>query len=109
MDIRCSICGEPWDPDCIHDEIQDRWPNEPWKINGKHDQKVYETYYDKIRQDFRSRGCAALESYGARCSSATKADPVVGELMDLLGEDVDGAMALMEDAEAVGIQLQREA
>lgn len=95
MDIKCPKCGEPWDMDCIHDEISDRHPDEPWRIGGKHNQALYEqNYYGVVLGEFRTNGCSAL---GSRCNPNTTAHPAIGELMDLMGDDVDGAAALMED------------
>lgn len=34
-DIRCPKCGEPWDTDTIHDEVERRFPNKPWLVTEK--------------------------------------------------------------------------
>jgi hypothetical protein len=49
-----------------------------------------------------AKGCAALESFGARCRPGDSADDpddlaLIGDVYDLLGEDLDGAAAELED------------
>lgn len=89
MDIYCSSCGEPWDNDCIHDEAEARGMN-----------------YRDVSALFRDHGCRVLRSYGGRCSApSTSTDrtfgltrqDAAGALYELLGDDMDGAAAMMED------------
>lgn len=90
MDIYCIACGEPWDNDCLHDEAE---------VSGR-------TYTD-VARDFRVRGCSALRlAYGASCSTpSTQTDrtfgltrqDAAGALYDILGDDMDGAAAMLED------------
>lgn len=94
--MRCPKCGEVWDIDTLHDIIDDENPDHPWTMeNGRTDQPLYERdYFNPKLADFRRRGCASL---GARCNPNTTAHPAIGDLMDLMGDDVDGVDALLED------------
>jgi hypothetical protein len=90
MDMVCVRCGEPWDNDTFHEAAEEQ---------GK-------TYRDIIR-DFQSRGCIAIgwqtrpcerddeqprdAAFGLTPSEAASA------LYDLLGDDTDGAMAMLDD------------
>jgi hypothetical protein len=90
MDIYCSHCGEPWDNDSLHDEAE---------ASGRS--------YTEVARNFRIDGCPALAvAYGASCSTpSTSTDRTFGltrqeasaALYDLLGDDMDGAAAMMED------------
>jgi hypothetical protein len=91
MDIRCPKCGEPWDMDCLHDEVEHR--------NGglaASFRRPYEVEYNEVSADFRSRGCVALGSYAATCNKTT-ATPVIAAVYDVLGDDMDGAASMFED------------
>jgi hypothetical protein len=94
--MRCTKCGEPWDIDTLHDVLDEEHPDEPWKMtNGRTDQSRYERdYFDPKVAEFRRKGCTAL---GARCNPNTTAHPFIGELMDLMGNDIDGVEAMIED------------
>ena len=85
MDIYCPHCGEPWDTYSFHDEAEDR-------ADG--------STYQSIAREFRQVGCQAL--VGARCNPATTAHPAIGTVLELLGDDVDGAAALLDDAAYLG-------
>jgi hypothetical protein len=76
MDIRCPQCSEPWDNDYIHDYAE---------ADG--------STYAIVSADVRVRGC---EAFGER-HGALVADPAIGALYDLLGDDMDGAAAMFED------------
>lgn len=84
MDIYCPVrkCGEPIDMDYLHDvaEEQDRT-------------------YSEVRSDFQTRGCEALGmTHSEHDDDATmlRAE-VMSAMYDLLGDDLDGAAAMMED------------
>jgi hypothetical protein len=87
-DIRCPKCLEPWDNDSLHEAVDEGlFPN-----------------YDAAAKAFRKDGCAAIggrhnqvdpESAGARAT--------VSMIYDLLGDDMDGAMSEMDDAEMMGL------
>lgn len=83
MDLYCPKCGEPLDNDELHDQ--------PGKT------------YRQALHAFQTQGCAAL---GYTCSEpSTAVDDVFGltrqdaasALYDLLGDDADGAAAMMQD------------
>lgn len=93
MDIKCPICAEPWDMDELHERIAEDYPDKPWKPDGKFSQPLYDYYYDDARDAFRKKGC---EYFYSKHGSYV-ADPAIGEIMDLLGDDLDGAAGLMED------------
>lgn len=96
MDIRCPKCGEPWDLDSLHDEVADRkqWADNP----------ATETF-DSVCKDFYTRGCEALTSFGGRCNPEVdaKAATLASVTYDVLGDDIDGAAAMLEDAEVFGL------
>lgn len=76
MDHYCSKCSEPVDNDYFHDVAEE---------SGR--------TYQEVAADFRQRGCEALgESHGEG-----EANPYADALYDLLGDDMDGAAAMMED------------
>lgn len=87
MDIRCPKCGEPWEHDCLHEVVTDgMYPN-----------------YDAAAKAFRKDGCVALGS--THNEPSTEEDAVWGlrpqdaaaALYDILGDDMDGAAAMLED------------
>lgn len=83
MDFRCRHCGEPTDTDEFHfiAEEQDRT-------------------FEEVFNDFRQMGCPAL---GSRCDATAVAamtpdgSALLGAAYDILGDDVDGAAAFMDD------------
>ena len=87
MDILCRKCGESWDLDSLHEEVERRFPG----LEG--DANAYRGVWRQVAKDFRDRGCPAL---GATCGER-KGDPAIGALYDVLGDDMDGAAAEMED------------
>lgn len=88
MDILCPVCGEPWDNDSLHEVVSEG---------------TFADYKTAARE-FRTRGCGVV--FG---NSACKKDAVATErhglkstdaaaaLYDLLGDDMDGAAAMLED------------
>lgn len=83
MDIRCTTCGEPWDIDSLHDLVAE-------------DQAAD---FDDAYRLFVMDGCGAFGT----SHNATKASPAIQMLTDLLGDDVDGLAAELEDAELMGL------
>jgi len=78
MDVICRKCGEPWDVDSFHDVAED---------NG--------TTWDDASREFRRSGCAV---FGITCSEdRSDATAAAEAIYDLLGDDMDGAAALLED------------
>lgn len=91
MDIRCRRCGEPWDNDTIHEEVAER------AYLGE------ETTYSEVAAEFRAKGCQAFRVFTGndqpcKRTGANNAE-AAGVLADLLGDDMDGAAALLEDFE----------
>lgn len=95
MDIYCSNCAEPWDNDCIHDEVEAR------RDNGDKDAN-----YHKVMREFQRRGCAALATaYGlaegdcqpAESDSDFMRASLAAAAYDILGDDMDGAASLLDD------------
>lgn len=106
MDLRCPQCGEPWDHDTLHDEAAARYEQAHGRAYSDEHQRdhevantLYEPIFKAVSADFRTRGCPAIESYGARCSNE-RAHPAIGALYELLGDDIDGAAAMFDDYSA---------
>lgn len=97
MDVRCPKCGEPWDLDSIHDRVQELNEDYP------------PTNFDEVARAFRAIGCKAMgescapNDYEAelrldqhRPGALTPAEAAAA-LYELLGDDMDGAAAMLED------------
>ncbi len=83
MDIFCRRCGEPWDIAELHDTEDG-------------------LTYDEAVERFNTEGCGAV--FGGECAPVDGLrTSAAGVLADLLGDDVDGQAAMMEDCEAVGL------
>jgi hypothetical protein len=82
VDIMCPVCGEPWDHDTLHEAADEQ-----------------ETSYADVARRFRSEGCAAIG--WSKCSN-TSASPAIAAVYDILGDDMDGAAAMLEDAAYFG-------
>ena len=107
MDIRCPICGEPWDADCIHEEVSYRNPNATgYGDDGKYHQELYDIYYKPVLAEFRKNGCEALTSFGGTHNGTIRgknAAKLSSMLFDVLGDDIDGIASELEDAEYMGL------
>lgn len=99
MDLYCPKCGEPWEIDSLHDEAAARQNDLPEAIE-------YAVLFRKVQRDFQTRGCEAMESFGARHSEPSEStdrtfgltrQDAASALYDLLGDDIDGAAAMLED------------
>jgi hypothetical protein len=96
MDIYCPRCAEPWSIDSIHDEVDARQ-----SLQGG----SRSVSFNEVLQQFQAQGCKALtEAYGdMECEKAQGDDrtrlraEVASAMYDLLGDDIDGAAAMMED------------
>jgi hypothetical protein len=79
MDLYCPFCAEPYDLDTLHDQAE---------ADG--------TSFTEVRAAFYEKGCEAL---GGRHNAPTDRDTAEGiaTIYQLLGDDVDGAAALLED------------
>ena len=79
MDIFCPICAEPVDNDELHSYA-----------------KEIESTYRAVAADYRKRGCKAIGmKHSTNSSSAVAANARV--VYDILGADMDGAMAEFAD------------
>jgi hypothetical protein len=132
-DITCPKCGEPWDMECLHEETTYRskidFKNlspEAKKFSGTVGQigdipedkraafveymnykTAYNAWFKEVTADFYKNGCKALTSYGEREDCTPEEKPmratVSSALRDVLGDDLDGIAAEMEDAERLGL------
>jgi len=79
MDILCPICAEPVDNDELHSYA-----------------KEIESTYQAVAADYRKRGCKAIGmKHSTNSPSAVAARACV--VYDILGDDMDGAMAEFTD------------
>ena len=86
MDIMCPRCAEPWDNDELHYEGEAR---------GKS--------YAQMRSEFTAKGC---EAFGASCANVSSENQrtraaCASALYDIMGDDMDGCAAMLEDAEGI--------
>lgn len=92
MDLRCPRCGEPLAIDELH---------------GIADEN--NATFDQVAYVFRTRGCDGVEAeyptLGLRCSEPLdeQSRATITATYELLGDDVDGAAAMLEDAELLGL------
>lgn len=77
MDVYCKRCGEPWDLYGVQYEMAAAERNHFWS----------------------GEGCPAC--YGKPVEKRPFRAQLAGVIQDLLGDDVDGLAAEMEDAEAM--------
>jgi hypothetical protein len=83
MDIRCPICGEPWDMDELHDNDEG-------------------LSYTEAAAVFRTEGCGAV--FGGTCKPTNRAtSDTLAAIYDLMGDDMDGCASMIEDAEMMGL------
>ena len=87
--------------DSIHDRVSEFHPSRPWDIPGQpYSQERYEKYYRPVQRDFQRNGCAA---FGERCGPVDRSfkTQAAGMLYELLGDDLDGAAAMLEDLDGM--------
>lgn len=91
MDLRCPRCSEPWDFDSLHDAYDEA-----------NDRVI--PYAEALRE-FKRIGCGAFD--GAKeptCVKVNNTRTLATEtIYDLLGDDIDGAAALLDDFEFLGM------
>ena len=104
MDITCPRCSEPWDMDTLHDAIEAKHPDKPWQGgNGTYSETAYDPYYKAMSSEFRAKGCgvAFADFMGQPPTPCSRVDDdrtqAARVLYDLLGDDLDGAAAMLED------------
>ena len=83
MDVRCTNCGEPWDLDELHELVAEGSAVD----------------FDDARAMFYRHGCKA---FGSRCSD-NLGHPAIASVYDLMGDDIDGAASMLEDAADMGL------
>lgn len=95
MDLYCPKCGEPWENDSLHDEVAAR------------QEEDIDATYKEVAADFRSRGCEVMKfGFDGRCSAPSEGtdrtfgltrQAAASALYDVLGDDMDGAAAMLDD------------
>lgn len=82
MDLYCpkSGCAEPLENDSLHDAV---------------DEGLFPNYHAALRA-FQSEGCTAVGYVHSTGNNSGRAE-AMSALYDLLGDDADGAAAMMED------------
>ena len=107
--MRCGKCGEPWDLDSLHDiiselhydeleHLREKYRNDPRR--HRYDdpfQAEYERkFWNPTLAKFRKIGC---ELFGTRHNEVIDEDAVLyaNAAADLLGDDVDGIEAMLDD------------
>ena len=78
MDLRCIKCGEPWEMDYLHEVAKEQGST-----------------FARVADRFAVKGCEALG--GTHNDFDYENGPAVAAIYDLLGDDIDGAAALIED------------
>lgn len=80
MDIKCPFCREPWDNETIHDYAGE-----------------VDSTYAEVSKLFRTKGCGvAFSQWGITCEKSAYSGDLLA-LADLLGDDLDGYAAMVED------------
>ena len=89
MDILCPKCAEPWDMDTLHEVAEEEG-----------------TTYEAVSARFRTEGCKALGTSHNVISADNDPEEadrrqlgamVADAMYDALGDDLDGAAAMLED------------
>ena len=99
-DIKCRNCGEPWDLDTLHEEVKERDEDGyVWE-----DGETYESKFRQVRQEFRKKGCGTF-SWASPCAPTLDeaSRSVLDAISDVMGDDVDGEISMIEDAESMGL------
>lgn len=89
MDIYCPTCTEPIDHDELHTVAEELGST-----------------YAAVSADFRKRGCKALAPVysAAHCTPGNAGTAnMIAEVYGLLGDDMDGAASLLDDAQSMGL------
>jgi hypothetical protein len=114
MDIRCPICGEPWDADSLHDEVAERYPNKPWytveepenkrvydRIDTKtglwYNHTIYEEYYKEVKDQFFKRGCRIFGTSHNEETISKEKNSVYAMIAEVMGDDIDAIASATED------------
>lgn len=104
MDVYCCKCGEPWDMDSFHDEVDNRADDMGTRASNL-TRDEYGTLYSSVRQEFTTRGCVAFTYAADSCIGAgdTMRAAASSALMDMMGDDLDGVASMLDDAQALGM------
>ena len=90
MDIYCPKCAEPWDMDELHEAVAaDYYPT-----------------FTEARKAFARYGCPAMDGRAKACPDTVIGHDMgnlISEVYDLLGDDLDGAASMLEDARLMGL------
>jgi len=88
MDINCPRCAEPVEIEYLHDVADD---------DG--------TTFTAVLHAFQADGCSAIHARcNPRVTDRDRARAAGAALMyELLGDDIDGAAAMLEDFDAMGV------
>ena len=81
MDVYCERCGEPHEVECLAE------PDE----------------YGLTLAGKRIVACGACEWHAAQGFPLRDAAEIAGIAADLMGDDIDGIAAMMDDARAMGL------
>ena len=111
MDIYCTNCGEPWDLDTLHEEINHRIYTTGAFAPALNEDE-HQHYYRIMQREFAAKGCAAFTCYGpyvtcepqaalSDSGKLTKSAAMVA-LLEICGDDFDGIASMMDDFEYVG-------
>ena len=86
MDIYCHRCAEPWEPDSLHDAVEDGMAEN----------------YDDARRIFFADGCGSLFN-GRPCQQTNHPRAyLAAELASVFGDDIDAIASMHEDATFIG-------
>lgn len=81
MDVKCKFCREPWDIDTFHDAADEQGCS-----------------FDDVRKRFQAEGCKAIGWGNCNPETVTaRPDARLSILDELLGDDIDGIAAMIED------------
>jgi hypothetical protein len=130
VDIYCTRCGEPWDIATFHEVIDEqhadaiadlrethygvRTADEVYGRNGHPDRwtsvksQAYQADYERLfwkpmLDRFHSEGCAATGWCPPCEPRRTARSMAASALYEIMGDDVDGIAAILEDAEYMGL------
>jgi hypothetical protein len=92
MDIICPRCGEPFDMDELH-YINDPDMREADRIYGTEHLLSYKQAY----HIFQTKGCGVLLNDAPCPVRRNMRTAAATAFMDMLGDDVDGVAAMLED------------
>lgn len=65
-----------------------------------YDEYIYSQHYEPVRKEFQVHGCTA---FGMPHNKYGKDDPAIGVIYEMMGDDMDGAASMIEDAQQMGL------